>query len=124
MASDAHGIDTIPDILDDVVRDTRRASEIINWLSTMLKKQDMARKRFDLKVAIKEVISILDGDLKRNNIKISVQHDKAIPPMYAGRTEIQQMILNLLSNAIKSINGPANMRRKIYVRTCVVEWDV
>lgn len=44
-----------------------------------------------------------------------------MPAIYAGRIELQQVMLNLLANAIRAINGLASTSRVINIRTNLVE---
>ena len=117
-------LDLVHEILNDIVRDDERATEIINWLRSMLKKQKPEREQFSLNAAIKEVLGILEGDLKQKHIKLSVQYARGLPTLCAGRVEIQQVMLNLLANAIRAINGLDSANRVINIRTRLIEGDV
>jgi len=124
LASGPHKLDLVDEILNDIVRDDKRATEIINWLRGMLKKQKTEREQFSLNAAIKEVLGILERDLKQKHIKLSVQYARGLPALYAGRVEIQQVMLNLLANAIRAINGLESANRVINIRTRLIEGDV
>ncbi len=124
LASAPHKLDLVDEILSDIVRDDKRATEIINWLRGMLKKQKTEREQFDINAAIREVLGILERDLKRKHIKFSVQYARGLPTLYAGRIEIQQVMLNLLANAIRATNGLDNANRVINIRTHLIEGGV
>ncbi len=111
----------IREILDDIVRDDKRAGEIIQRLRGMLKKEDAVRKRFDLNAAIREVVGLLKRDFKARNIQLSAQYASNLPAVYAGRIELQQVILNLLANAAKAMNAVPADRRRINIRTQVID---
>jgi signal transduction histidine kinase len=124
LVSNPLKLNVVHEALDDIVRDDKRATEIINWHRSMLQRQTTSREQFSLNAAIKEVVSMLEGDLKKNDIKLSVQYARKIPAIYAGRVEIQQVMLNLLANSIRAINSLNDASRVINIRTYLVEGAV
>ena len=124
LASSTPELNEIQEILNDIVRDDKRAGEIIQRLRGMLKKEDAVRKRFDLNAAIGEVAGLLKRDFKARNIQLSAQYSPNLPAVYAGRVELQQVILNLLVNAAKAMNAVAADRRRINIRTQVIDGAV
>jgi len=124
LASNTPQLNEIREILDDIVRDDKRAGEIIQRLRRILKKEDVVRKRFDLNAAIEEVVGLLGNDFKSRNIRISAQYALKLPLLYAGRIELQQVILNLLVNASRAMNAVPAERRKINIRTQVIDGAV
>jgi signal transduction histidine kinase len=124
LVSNPLKLNVVHEALDDIVRDDKRATEIINWHRSMLQRQTTSREQFSLNAAIKEVVSMLEGDLKKNNIKLSVEYARKIPAIYAGRVEIQQVMLNLLANSMRAINSLNGASRVINIRTYLVEGAV
>lgn len=124
LVSEPIKLDVVGEILEDIVRDDRRAAGIINWLRGMLRKQETVCEMFSLNAAIREVSGMLEGDMRAKKIKLSVQYARGMPPIYAGRVEIQQVILNLLANAIRVIDGLPSVNRVINVRTSLIEGGV
>jgi signal transduction histidine kinase len=117
-------VEVIHEILDDIVRDDKRATEIINWLRSMLQNQETKREFFSLNAAIEEVVAILEPDLKQKDINLSVQYDRDMPAIYVGRIELQQVMLNLLANAIRAVDGLVSTSRVINVRTNLIKGAV
>jgi signal transduction histidine kinase len=62
--------DEIRDILDAIVRDDKRASDIIHRLRREVQKEETIREPFDLNASIREVIEVLFKDIKKNGIKL------------------------------------------------------
>ena len=121
LASETPEMDEIHAILDDIVRDDKRASGIIHGLRNMLQKEEIVRQRFDLNEAAREVTAILGNEFREKNIEFAAHYAPALPLLYAGRIEIQQVILNLLVNAIRAIDESGNERRRITLRTRVAD---
>jgi signal transduction histidine kinase len=122
LASGAPAMDDeIHEILDDIVRDDKRASGIIHGLRNMLQKEEVVRQRFDLNEAAREVTAILGSEFREKGIEFTANYAPALPFLYAGRIEIQQVILNLLVNAARAVEESGNGSRKISLRTCVAD---
>ena len=54
-------LDEIRAILQDIVKDDRRASDVIQQLRALLRKGDLDMTRIDLKVTIREVVDLIDA---------------------------------------------------------------
>lgn len=108
---------SIVEILDDIVRDDKRASEIIQRLRSMLQNKQVVRERFDINQAIRETLDMLKGEFKARSISLSEHYEASMSEVYAGRIEIQQVVLNLLLNAARSVSVPSIETRMISIRT-------
>jgi signal transduction histidine kinase len=132
LASGTAELDEIHEILDDIVRDDKRASGIILRLRGLLQKEKIVRQHFDMNAAIREVVAMLNRDFREKNIKLSEQYALDLPDVYAGRIEIQQVMLNLLVNAAKAMDAMyeemseeiPEEKRKISIRTRFVDAKV
>lgn len=107
----------IGDILDDIVRDDKRASVIIHRLRHMVQKEGVISKPFDLNASIMEVINVLSKDMKEKNIRLITRLSNDLPRVPAGQIEIQQVVLNFLTNAIKILDKNSISDRLITIHT-------
>ncbi len=121
LDSETPEMDEIHEILDDIVRDDKRASGIIHGLRNMLQNEEVVRQRFDLNEAAREVTAILGSEFREKGIELTAHYAPALPSLYAGRVEIQQVILNLLVNAARAVEEGGNESRKISLRTRVAD---
>ncbi|MFW2437858.1 MAG: sensor histidine kinase [Arenicellales bacterium] len=107
----------IIEILNDIVRDDKRASDIIHRLRQMVQKDGVVQKRFDLNASIVEVTKILSRDLQEKNIRIETRLSNDLPLLGGGQIEIQQVVLNFITNAVKAIDLKTGSSRLIIVKT-------
>jgi len=112
------------EILEDVVRDDKRASEVIQRLRRMLVGGEIQRERLSVNTALDEVINLMRAELRTNHVDLSVTQDNAIPLVDAGRIEIQQVIMNLIINAMHAVKRENPGNRKIKVATGLANGDV
>jgi len=89
------------EILQDIVRDDKRAGTIINGLRAMLQQQETPYADIDLAQCIDEVLELLHSELIRHGVEGARRRLEANLPVRANKTQIQQVILNLTINALE-----------------------
>ncbi len=114
----------IREILDDIVRDDKRASEIISRLRSMLQKEEVIRERFDLSAAVQEAVSMLSHEFKEKNIQLIECYSSEPTSVTAGRIELQQVMINLMVNAIKAMDKLPINGRRLDIDTSVIDGAV
>ena len=115
----------IGEILDDIVRDDKRAGEIIQRLRSMLQNKQIVREYFDINEAAHEMIAMLGSEFGANGVSVEEYFAPDIPEIYAGRIEIQQVMLNLLVNAVRAVkDNPAGKSKKVSIRTALFANEV
>lgn len=114
----------INEILGDIIRDDKRASDIIHHLRQMVQKGGVVQKSFNLNASIIEVTKILSRDLQEKNIRIETRLSNSLPPLRGGQIEIQQVVLNFITNAVKAIDRKAGSSRLIIVKTARINNSV
>ena len=63
--------DEIRGVLDAIVRDDKRASDIIHHLRRVVQKKETIREPFDRNASIREGIEVLFKDITKNGIKLN-----------------------------------------------------
>ncbi len=104
-------------ILDDIIRDNKRAAEIIRNLRKMLSGSPIPREPCCLNELILETRSFLQGLLAREGIDCQLDLAPELPRMQLAREEMQQVLVNLLTNAAHSMEGIPTEKRRILVST-------
>jgi len=99
------------EILDDIVRDDKRAGEVIQRLRLMLEKGDVGHRRFRIQDLIPEVLEIAGGELESRGASVRQELASDLPAVEADRVGIQQVVMNLLVNAGHAVSrSPAEPR--------------
>lgn len=101
-------------ILDDISADAKRAGGIIHGMRAMFKKDTAVESHaVDLNEAVNQVLNLLHSEIVARKAKVELHSCEPLPPVNAGRVEIQQVLLNLILNgldAVKTGNGSASIR--------------
>ena len=108
-------MDEIREILADIVRDDKRARDIITNLRRMLRGDGPQDQQVDLEQALREVMEFMSVELSRHTITARLNTRGGIPKVCGGRAAIQQVILNLLWNAEHATRDANPSRREIWI---------
>ena len=107
----------IRDILDDIVQDDKRASEVISRMRTLIKKGEYNPEELQANELIQEVIKLMRYDLMAHKVRVVTELAAALPPIRGDRVQLQQVLINLLLNAIDAMSQQAESSRRITLRT-------
>jgi PAS domain S-box-containing protein len=86
-----------------IVKDGRRAADIISRIRLLFKKGAPQREWLDVNEVIEEMTVLLRGEAARYSIPIRAQLAAELPRVRADRVQLQQVFMNLMLNAIDSI---------------------
>jgi PAS domain S-box-containing protein len=107
----------IREILSDVVKEGNRASEVVNRLRTLLKKEKLEFEPLDLNSVFQEVVALLNSDAVRRKVKLSLNLDPQLPLVQGDRIQLQQVVLNLMLNSFDAMNAGSNTERRVVITT-------
>lgn len=102
------------DCISSLVRDCQRASDVIKALNALARKSGLELGRVDINDAIREVLTIVRGELERGGVVLRVDLFALDKPVLGDRAQLQQVLLNLIRNGIEAmapISGRARLLR-------------
>jgi C4-dicarboxylate-specific signal transduction histidine kinase len=105
------------------IRDGNRASDIITRLRALYTRREPAQEPVDLNDAVREVLTLLVGELHRNQVVLRTEFAEGLPLITGDRVQLQQVIVNLLRNASEAMHGVDDRPRELVVRTAQQEED-
>ena len=122
LAADDVDLSEIRDILDDIVAQDQRASEVIHHLRLLLKKGGVPKYRddVDLNEVVRDVLRLMRSDLINQNVTAVTDLAQDLPPVAGDRVQLQQVLLNLVLNACEAINGGESSQRRLLI---VSRWE-
>jgi len=107
-------LDEVREILDDVVAENGRVSEIIRRMRGMARKEPPDFIPLDLDETIGDVLGLVHGDARK--VRLTVELVPGLPPVRGVRVQIQQVLVNLLLNAIAAVKDFPRERQTVVVR--------
>jgi len=115
LAEPQPDVGVVRELIERVVADTRRASEIINRIRVMARRQTPEQMLLSIDDVIKESMIFLRHEFEMKGISVSLDLARELPKVVADRTQLQQVFVNLSINSAQSMVQPGG--RSILIRT-------
>jgi len=110
-------LDEVKDAVGEIVRDGRRASEVLKRIRAMSKNSAPQRGQVDVNHAIAEVLALTRDELLRHRVSVQTDLHSNLPTIMADRVQLQQVVLNLVMNGIDAMRAVADRSRILTVRS-------
>jgi PAS domain S-box-containing protein len=105
LARDPPQIETVTEILADIVTSDRRAGAVIERLRSMLRKEDVKHALLNLNHVAEESLRLMHSDLLNRRVSVDTSFAQNPPPVSGDRVQLQQVMLNLLINGCDAVAG-------------------
>jgi len=117
LAAEPPDLEEVRQALERILRDGRRASDIIGRIRAFVRKEPPRQDRFDLNAMIVEVIALTRAELRRNGVSPRTRLAAGLPPVAGDRVLLQQVLLNLILNAVDAMSGAEEETRDLLIST-------
>ena len=116
LANAAPDLDEVRATLKRIVSDGHRAGKVISGVRTLFKKNVQARVPVDVNDIVREVLSLVRGELESRRVTVETELG-VLPPVTADRAQLQQVILNLITNALDAMGAISDRPRVLRLRS-------
>lgn len=117
IASGRRDAPEIDQALDYIVRDDKRAGEIIRRVRAMVRKEPPPRQICSLNAIVLEVLELLRNELIVHSITVRRQLAEDLPSVKVDIVEIQQVLINIILNAVHALKDIPVGQKMITLRT-------
>lgn len=121
LAKDTPNVEGAVQSLKNIVRSGDRASQVVETLRAMFKKETSNRTLVDINDAIREVLTLLQIELDEHEVLTKATLKEGLPRVMADRVQLQQVIFNLVRNAIDAMSSTAAGSRVLRLRSEATE---
>jgi signal transduction histidine kinase len=123
LAGDTPDVEETREALRDIVRDGKRAGEIIKRIRALTKRTELPREQLDLNETIREVLALVGDEAKKNGVTVRTQLADEVSPIQGDRVQLQQVLLNLVMNAIQAMSSVSGRERQLVIATRNIDHD-
>jgi PAS domain S-box-containing protein len=100
-----------------IVSDGRRAGEVIASIRALARHAPPTLAEFDLHGAIRDVLGLLRGELRRHEISVEMSLASGSEAAWGDGVQLRQVLLNVLINSIEAIRSSNQPPRLITIST-------
>jgi PAS domain S-box-containing protein len=115
LESDSPNLAETREAVTSIIRDARRAADVVAHVRALLKKSDVERTTLDLGQLIRDVLALVQPAVATHRIVVRVSLSDDLPPVRGDRIQLQQVLLNLLTNAIEALRDVVDRRRDLVI---------
>jgi PAS domain S-box-containing protein len=115
LAGDAPNIEEARETARRIVRDGKRAAEIIVRIRALTKRTAVSGERIDIDEPIREVLQLVGDEAKRMSVTIRTRLAGDAFPVLGDRVQLQQVLLNLVMNGIEAMSTVEDRPRQLTI---------
>jgi len=120
LGAQSPDLEEIREIVEDILRDDRRASEVILRLRNLLTKEPFELREIDLNQVVSDVVELLSSVAQQRDVKITKALSVAALPVRGDTVQLQQVLVNLIINGMDAMADTNGSPREINVRSTSV----
>ena len=117
LGGDSPNLEEARDALQRIIRDGKRASEVVARVRAMSRKTLSERQPLDVNEAIRGIVTVTEGELRKNRVVLKTQFAEDLPTIMGDRVQLQQVVLNLMMNGIEAMTGVVQRPRELAITT-------
>ena len=123
LAREVPNVEEVREGLHRIVRDGKRAGEVIARIRALTRRAQMPREKLDLNETIREVLALVGDEAKRRSVIIRTRFAEDLSPVSGDRVQLQQVVLNLVMNGIEAMSSVEDRSRELIITTRNVDAD-
>jgi PAS domain S-box-containing protein len=116
LAGDSPNLDEARESVRRIVRDGKRAGDVIARIRALATKTAPAKERLDMNEAIREVVALARDELRKNSVAVRTEFADDLSPVLGDRVQLQQAVLNLVMNGIEAMSNVDERPRELIIR--------
>ena len=103
--------------VQSIIKDGNRAGEVIQRVRALANKTADQKALLHVNDVVNEVVSLVQHELFSHRVALRLELAPDLPPVFADRIQLQQVILNLVINAIEAMQPVRDRPRELVIRT-------
>jgi PAS domain S-box-containing protein len=124
LAGDSANLEEARENARRIVRDGKRAGDIIGRIRALATKTATVMAPLDINETVQEVIALAQTEVRRNDVTLRTELANDLSPVLGDRVQLQQVVLNLVMNAVEAMSTVGERPRELVIRTRNDEGDM
>jgi len=123
LAHDPPNLFKAREALERILRDGTRAGGVLTRIRALLKKASPTKSRVSVNQIVRDVLALTRGELRQNEVELSVELDSNLPLIMGDHIQLQQVLLNLIMNAVEAMAGITWREKTLRIRSELGDLD-
>jgi PAS domain S-box-containing protein len=115
LARDSPDLEETRRAVERIIRDGKRAGEVIQRIRALSGKRPPQRSWLDINEVIREVLTVAQSEMGRLDVALSTELSSPIPKVLGDPIELQQVVLNLMMNGIDAMKSVSDRPRALRI---------
>jgi C4-dicarboxylate-specific signal transduction histidine kinase len=115
LALETPRLDEARAAVERIVRDGNRASEVIQRIRALAKKNPTLMVSLDINEVIREAILLVQREVSSHGVSLRTQLASALPWILGDRIQLQQVVVNLVMNGVDAMATISDRPREIVI---------
>jgi PAS domain S-box-containing protein len=103
--------------LERIANEAERASQVINRVRALVRREPPRQEEVDVNQIISEVIALTRDQIHSHDIALQTELAADLKAVRGDRVQLQQVILNLIVNALEAMSAVRDRQRQLAVRS-------
>ena len=117
LAANPPNLDEARQTAQRIVRDGKRAGDLIARIRTLATKSSSTKEPVNLNQAIQDAIGLIQDEVWRKGVKLRTDLANDLSPVMGDRVQLQQVLLNLIKNGVEAMITVEERARELVIKT-------
>src|SRR5262245_32826243 len=114
---EAPPLDTVREGLERMIDDAERASNVVNRIRALARKDPSEHRLLDVNAVINDVVRLVAREIAAHQVSLRLALAPALPAVRGDRVQLQQLIINLVINGIQAMAAIGGRPRTLSIRS-------
>jgi two-component system, LuxR family, sensor kinase FixL len=115
VGGDASRFAVLQELIEDIVRDSRRAETVIGQLRRLMRREQRDREPVNIAIVVSEVLDLVRAELRKHDIAVEWEVSGEGLDVVVNRPQIHQVLLNIILNARDAMESVPPGARRLHV---------
>ena len=117
LTGDQADPDEVNEILNDIIKDDKRAADIIKRLRALMRRKELAFTSLDLNKVVRGVAELINREAFTKNVSLVLDLAEGLPYVQGDAIHLQQVALNLIINGTEAMETVDHQSRELRIST-------
>jgi two-component system sensor histidine kinase DctS len=112
----AHTLADLRLALQRIAEQAGRAGKVINSVHDFVRRRDQDREAVSPQALVDAIMPLVQLQARKLGVRVMIQLDKGLPPVWCDRTMVEQVLLNLARNGMQAMDAPDCTQRSLQIQ--------